>query len=157
MSAATPFEAHHVERRGGFLLPVPPRDAFAWFSPEGERAWAPGWRPEYLHPRDGSLQSGLVFRTEAGGEPTLWLLLRYDRAKWEAEYVRMVPDSRVGTVAVVCRPAEGNSTEVSVAYRLTALCDAGNRRLAEFTDEAFAAMMHEWKAAICACLRPASR
>jgi hypothetical protein len=121
---------------------------FVFFSPEGERAWAPGWQPEYLHPRSGSPVPGLVFRTAAGGEHTVWLLLRYDRTTCEAEYVRVVPGSRIGTVEVRCRQAAEHATEVTITYRLTALAEAGNETLSRFSEDAFARMLEEWRAAL---------
>ncbi len=148
----TAFVANHVVRTGSILLAIPPEQAFAFFTPEGERAWIPDWTPEYLHPSDGTLGPGLVFRTRAGGEPTLWLVTRYDAQALEAEYVRIVPESRVGTVAVRCREAAGEGTEVEVTYALTGLSDAGNRVLASVTEDAHAQMMSDWQKRITAVL-----
>jgi hypothetical protein len=147
----------HVARTGTFRLPMAPAAAFPYFSPEGERAWAPGWAPEYLHPADGTPAPGLVFRTRAGGEETLWLLLRYDMAALETEYVRVVPGSRMGTVSVRCVPAGGSApaADVHVTYRLTALSEAGRRTLERLTPAAYAAMLEEWRAAITRLLPPA--
>ena len=134
------------------MLAIPPEQAFVFFTPEGERAWIPDWNPEYLHPADGTLQSGLVFRTRAGGEPTLWLVARYDAQALEAEYVRIVPESRVGTVAVRCHAVADGGTQVEVTYALTGLSDAGNRVLASVTEDAHAQMMSNWQKCITAVL-----
>ncbi|MGH9258908.1 MAG: SRPBCC family protein [Acidimicrobiales bacterium] len=146
-----------MSRSGTFRLPVAPARAFPCFSPEGERAWAPGWKPEYMDPADGALRPGLVFRTNVGGEPTVWLLLRFDESSFEVEYVRLVPDSRVGLVHVRCAPAGAAETEVTVSYRLTALSEGGNRALERFSAEAFAGMMDEWRTAITAALSGSPR
>lgn len=153
MSQAS-FVAIHVVRSGTFRLPVSPDRAFPSFSPEGERAWAPGWAPGYMHPRDGAPRAGLVFRTAAAGEHTLWVLLRYDATAFEAQYVRVVPDSRIGLVTVRCRGMAPDATEVAVAYELTALSAAGNLTLEEFTQGAFAAMLEQWQKAIAMALVP---
>ena len=121
------------------------RWAFPSFSPEGERAWAPGWAPEYLYPADGAPRPGLVFRTAATGERTLWMLLRYDVHALEAQYVRIVPESRIALVTVRCAGAGPEATEVVVAYEVTALSAAGNLTLQEFTAGAFAAMLEQWQ------------
>ena len=142
------FRARHVRRSGVVRLAGEPAALFAHFSPEGERRWAPDWDPEYLHPEDPAPTPGLVFRTRAGGETTLWLLLRYDTAAHEAEYVRVVPGSRMGTVRVACRAAGAGRTDVHVTYELTGLSEAGNEVLAAFTESAFAAMMCAWQEAI---------
>ena len=128
------FVAHHVVLSGHFSLPVPPEKAFVFFTPEGERDWIPDWAPEYLHPLEGTLQEGLVFRTDVGGEQTLWLVVRYDSVALEAEYVRVVPDSRLGTVVVRCRGGTDGDTDVEVTYSLTGLSDAGNQVLAAVTE-----------------------
>ena len=47
------FSAERAVRSHSFTLELPARRAFALFEPEGERAWAAGWNPRYLHPRDG--------------------------------------------------------------------------------------------------------
>ena len=142
------FRARHVMRSGVFRLAGEPRSVFVHFSPEGERSWAPGWDPEYLHPADPAPNPGLVFRTRAGGELTLWLLLRYDPTACEAEYVRVVPDSRMGTVRVACRAAGDGHTDVHVCYALTGLSEAGNDVLAALTEPAFGTMLCQWQAAI---------
>lgn len=147
-----PFVAMHVVRSGSFRLPVAPVRAFPSFSPEGERAWAPGWAPEYLHPRDGAPSPGLVFCTAATGERTLWMLLRYDVNALEAQYVRIVPDSRIALVTVRCVGAGPDATEVVVAYEVTALSAAGNLTLEEFTAGAFAAMLEQWQKSIAKTL-----
>ena len=144
------FTAGHVERTGRFRLALSPADALPWFTPEGERAWAPDWIPEYLHPPDGALRAGLAFSTRAGGELTHWLLLSYDPARGRAEYVRMVPDSRIGTVVVECAAVGSGATDVTVTYQLTAVSEHGNAVLDALTPHAFEQMLKEWEAGITA-------
>jgi len=146
------FRALHVLRIGKIVLPIAPDRAFQFFTPEGERSWIPEWEPEYLHPADGTLTTGLVFRTRAGGEETLWLVARYDPAGLEAEYVRIVPDSRMGTVSVRCESAAVDQTEVHVTYELTALSESGNAVLTALSESAYADMLHEWHESIVADL-----
>jgi|PersoiStandDraft_1058852.scaffolds.fasta_scaffold41064_1 uncharacterized protein YndB with AHSA1/START domain len=147
-----PMKLVHVTRSGTFHLPAAPERVFEFFSPEGERDWAPGWSPEYLHPADGRLQPGMVFRTAAGDEPTLWLLLRYDAATFEAQYVRIVPDSRLGTVTVRCSADGEEKTAVTVTYELTALSEAGNRALASLSPSAYEEMLGDWQTSIARLL-----
>jgi len=49
----TPFRAEHCERSHSFTVALPVAEAFRLFEPEGERRWAEGWDPRYLHPADG--------------------------------------------------------------------------------------------------------
>jgi len=136
----------HIERSATLHLPVRPTEALPHFTPEGERAWVPGWDPQPIHAPDGSLsRAGAVFRTAASGEETLWLVLGVDAIAGEADYVRMTPGNRLGTVHVRCRAADGGGTVVEVRYRLTALSAAGESVLAAMTPEAFALEIAGWR------------
>ncbi len=138
----------HVERTGSFSLTVEPDFALPLFSPEGERAWVAGWDPEPLHAPDGSLAcSGAAFRTAAGGEETLWLTLRFDRAARVAEYARITPGSRLGTVRVEIQPTP-DGARVTVTYALTALSPAGAAELEKLTPAAYEQMLADWQSKI---------
>jgi hypothetical protein len=80
------------------------------------------------------------------------MLLRYDLTALEAQYARIVPDSRIGLVTVRCTGAGPDTTEVVVAYELTALSPAGNLALEEFTERAFATMLEQWQKSIAMAL-----
>jgi len=135
----------HIERHATLHLPVPPAAALPRFTPEGERDWVPGWDPVAIHAPGGSLSAaGAVFTTAADGEATLWLVLGVDAGAGVAEYVRITPGNRLGTVHVRCAP-EGDGTRVEVVYRLTAISEAGAEKLAAVTPEAFAATIAGWR------------
>lgn len=141
----------HVERSGSFTLPSPPERALARFTPEGERLWVPGWQPETLHTPGADLDvEGAVFRTAASGEETLWIVLRLDREAGLAEYARITPGNRLGTVHVLCAPTANGGTEVRVTYRLTALSPAGDAVLASLSEEAYAGMLADWRTRVAA-------
>ena len=74
------MNALHVERSHGFVLDLAKARAFPLFEPEGERAWAKGWEPNYLHPADGRARAGMVFTTGHGGEKTLWTMVKHEPA-----------------------------------------------------------------------------
>src|SRR5688572_23036064 len=95
------FKAEHVERSHAFVVPLPLARAFTFFEPEGERAWAEGWNPTYLHPADGRPERGMVFTTDHGNEHTVWMMIRHEPPNL-VEYVRMTPGSRMGRVLVQC-------------------------------------------------------
>ena len=142
MSAA--FVAERIVRSHAFEVPLPLACAFTLFEPEGERAWAEGWDPRYLHPHDGRVASGLVFTTDHGGEHTLWTVARHEPAAGCVEYVRMTPGSRVGTVAVRCEAIGPARTRVTATYALTALSEAGNARLRALDEAAYRAYIDSW-------------
>jgi hypothetical protein len=142
------MDTARVRRSGSLQLPAPPRQVLYYFTPEGEREYEAVWAPEYFEPGTPAPNPGLAFRTRAGGEETLWLVLEYDETGGRASYARVVPGVRLGVVTVRCE-AEGGGTRVHVAYDQTAVSEAGRRALAAFTQEAFDAMLREWRRAIC--------
>ncbi|HET6763341.1 MAG TPA: SRPBCC family protein [Longimicrobiaceae bacterium] len=130
-------------------MSLPPEDAMPLFTPEGERAWVPGWNPVHRHPADGTLVAGGVFVTAAAGEPeTVWMVVHHDAQALEVDYARVTPGIRTGIVRVACAPDADGGAVATVTYAMTALSPAGNEMLARFTEEHFAAMMAEWEQAI---------
>lgn len=139
----------HIERSTTIHLPIEPTEALSLFTPEGEREWVTGWEPEPIHAPDGSLsREGAVFRTRRGGEETLWLVLRVDAQRGVADYVRITPGSRLGTVRVRCRSDGAGGSNVEVGYRLAALSPGGANELEAITPQAFEADIRGWRKAI---------
>lgn len=144
---ASAFRAEHVVRSAAFTLELPRDRAFELFTPEGERAWAPGWEPRYLHPAGGRAGEGMVFTTSQT-EETIWMMLRYEPAEGRVEYLRLTPGSRLGVVRVVCTPLSPTGTRVNVSYELTALTESGNTAIRQLDDAAFASFIAGWPEAI---------
>jgi hypothetical protein len=152
MPAMATFVARHVAHTGTFGLPLPVEEALPLFTAEGERRWVPGWEPVYLFPAIPSNEAGTVFRTGHGGDDTIWIVLKYDPASGTAEYARVTPATRAGTVEVRCVPTGAHSTRVQVSYSLTALTPAGNTTLESLSRQAYTAMLAEWQALIHSAL-----
>jgi hypothetical protein len=143
-------ESLHIERAGEFSLPFPFRQALAYLTPEGERAWVPGWRPVYLHPAAPSTTPGTVFQTNHNSQDTTWLILDFDPAGGLARYGRFSQNSHVGTVSVKCDSDKTGTTRVRVSYSLTSTTPAGVALLTAMTDAQYAAMLKEWRDLILA-------
>jgi len=143
--------AVHVELSGRVRVAAPPREALRFFTPEGERLYEADWDPEYLHPADGALGEGLTFRTRHGGELTLWLVSRCDLEAGAIDYLRVTPGSRMGVVSVRLGAVGTKVTDVTIAYRLTALSREGERTLDAFAEQ-FDAMLQSWERAIAALI-----
>ena len=132
---------------------APLAQAFPFFTPDGERLWVPGFDPQYLHPLTGEQGAGAIFTTAHGGEDTLWMVLRFSPAEGVAEYARVTPGSRGGTVRVALDAVDEAGTRATVTYDLTSLSDAGDQTLAAFTDERYAAMLADWEQKIDRVIR----
>lgn len=142
------FVAERAVRSHSFILARPAHEAFGLFTPEGERAWAAGWDPRYLHPRDGRTEAGMVFVTSHGGEETVWTMTRHEPAAGIVEYVRTTPGNRTATVLVQCSPMGPGATRVTVIYAMTALDEAGNRYVREMDEGRYREFIDGWKTAI---------
>ena len=143
-----------VMRSGVLHVAVPLAHAFPFFTPDGERLWVPDWDPEYLHPQSGEQGPGAIFETRHNHEHTLWLVLRLSPEDGVAEFARITPGSRRGTVRVALSADGPSATRAFVAYDLTAVSDAGDDALRAFTPEAFKVMLAEWEARIARALDP---
>ena len=151
------FRAEHLERAHAFVVGLAPAQAFPLFEPEGERLWAEGWNPAYLHPADGRATRGMVFTTDHGGEHTIWTLVRHEPAAGLVEYVRCTPGSRTGRVLVHCTPLDEGRTRVNVVYELTGLTEAGNARVRELDPAHYEAFIDGWSKAIASALSRRAR
>jgi hypothetical protein len=90
----------------------------------------------------------MVFTTGHGGEETLWTMTIHEPESGVAEYLRVTPGSRMGTVRVQCSEAAAG-TKVTVTYALTALTPEGNATLQGLDAAAYRAFIEAWGTSIC--------
>jgi hypothetical protein len=121
---------------------LPPDQALGLFTPAGERAWVPGWDPQFPSGEDNSF--GTTFTTHEGR--TFWVIA--DATADSMRYARITPGVHAGTVEVRCEPA-GSGTRAQVTYDVTGLGDPTS--VDHFADE-FPAMLAEWERRIAASL-----
>ena len=144
------FRSHSAKRTGSFHIEASIDLVFPLFTPEGEKAWAAGWNPQYVFPADGRTTQGMVFRTQHSG-PKTWLMTLYDPAHHRAEYANFSSDLVI-QVSVNCR-SEGKSTVAEVSYVHTALTDSGNKLADDYTQEHHDQQMQHWKQSIDEAMR----
>ena len=142
----TDFLPAHETRGATIRLDAPRETAFGMFTPLGERAWAQGWDPEFLHPPDGRACQGSVFVTRAGGRETIWTTIVHDPPA-RAAYSRVTPGLHAVVVDVRLRDAEDGGALADVSYAFTALTPAGNDAVAEMAG-GFDGWMEEWQTSI---------
>ena len=152
-AAATSHAGLSVRRSGTLRVAAPMARAFPFFTPDGERLWVPGFDPQYLHPLSGEQGVGAIFTTAHGGEDTLWMIVRFSPSDGAATYARVTPGSRGGTVDVALEPVDAATTQATITYDLTSNSEAGDEKLAAFTDAAYAAMLADWEQKIDQVLR----
>jgi hypothetical protein len=130
---------------GSFPLPLPPAEAFRLFTPRGDEDWAPGWRPVFPAPAEDDAAPGTVFRTEAHGSVTTWVVVHREAGR-RISYARVAGATSAGTVTVTLDPTDAGS-DVHVTYDLTALTGAGAGPLAEFA-AGYPEYLRSWQSAI---------
>lgn len=142
----------HLTRAHAIEIPLPVVEAFELFTPRGEMRWIAEWRPEFIHPADGETMEGMVFRTGAGADETLWSCIEWAPKAYRVRYARVTPASRFTHVSVECASAGPDATRVLVRYEMTALSQAGRAALEALTEAAFALMIEGWRTLILAHL-----
>jgi hypothetical protein len=138
----------HIRNQHTIRIDAPAHVAFKFFTPAGEEAWVPHWRPRYLYPADGTTQPGQIFTTGEGDGFTIWHVADFDLTACRVRYVRTTPALRTGFVEVYCVPHGSDASDVLVSYELTALTPAGEPTLDAHEGPAFTAMIDGWASAI---------
>jgi hypothetical protein len=138
----------HIRNQHTIHIDAPAHVAFKFFTPAGEEAWVPHWRPRYLYPADGTTQPGQIFTTGEGDGFTIWHVDDFDLTACRVRYVRTTPALRTGFVEVHCVPHGSDASDVLVSYELTALTPAGEPTLDAHEGPAFTAMIDGWASAI---------
>jgi len=126
-------------------LDCPPSEAMPLFTPKGEEAWVPDWKPDYITPDTGETCKEMLFITSHGDEATYWTCMDWQPEDGHVRYLRLTPASRIGFVDVLCQADGSDKTRVRVTYQLHALSSSGHTYLTEMTQDVFAKMIDEWE------------
>jgi len=138
----------HIDSSGVVHVALPFSEAVPLFTPEGERPWAAGWDPHYVHPAEPDAGEGVVFQTTNKGESTAtWVQTRYEPAAGATSYVYVIPDHHTTMVDVrVTSDGEGRC-RASVRYRMTSLSSDADDFVRAF-GESYEQEMADWTEAI---------
>lgn len=139
------FVPASVTLDGSFRVNRTPDSAFPLFSPRGEEAWVPDWKPELLYPADAEWQEGQVFRTRHGTDESIWFVGYLDREGHRVVYHRVDAGLTAVTVSVCCDGAASDATKVTVRYTVVGITEAGNDFVRKQKQEDFAARMLQWE------------
>jgi hypothetical protein len=128
---------------GSLTLKLEPSEAFALFSPEGERLWVPGWQPELLHPQGSDWAEGQVFRTREEFGDAVWVVSTLDRANCHVVYYRVEAKRYVARIEVKAIAAKGSS-KILVAYSFVGLSEHGNKDIEAMSQSAYNEKLRRW-------------
>jgi hypothetical protein len=132
---------------GSLRVALPPAEAFRLFTATAEREWVEGWEPAFPDPAAAGTAVGTVFETDSAGHHATWIVIDHDGDR-RIRYARVVTGRDAGTVEVRLAP-DGDGTEVTVTYQLTALTPAGARWLDAFA-AGYPAFLRSWEEALAA-------
>ena len=141
------FRAKSVTHSATIWLAAPLERVFIFFTPIGEKQWAPGWEPEIVYPLDRDVTEGMVFKTKEKFGETFWVITEYDLARHTVAYANVTPGYILNRIRIVCRDA-GNETDATVTYSHVALGEEGNRFIERMDAAAYKAKMAHWTEAI---------
>ena len=141
------FKAKRVTRRYVQTIHAQASVVHSLICPVKEAEWLDGWDYHMIFSRSGCAEQGCVFTSRSAGEKdTIWLIAKRDDAACETQFARITPDSRVAEVTVRIQDSGPQACRVHITYTVTALTEAGNRFIENFTEQNFARDMKFWEA-----------
>jgi len=120
----------HTREQFSLLVDAPFEIAWPLFGADGERAWAPDWRPVFLWPEKAFDQEGMIFTVRQAAKNAVWVNTAFDPTARRIQYVYVIPDVVVTVITLKLTP-DGGSTAVDVIYERTALVHAANGTVKE--------------------------
>ena len=120
---------------------------FPLFSPEGEKAWIPGW--DYINVMGSKdLHEDYVFMTKNNDHAftdVIWIVKEYDPSKYRVQYYKVEPEKKVGIIEVKCLSQGNDITKVQVSYEYIGISEEGDQFVSEFTADNFHIFISEWE------------
>jgi hypothetical protein len=141
------FKAKRVARNYVQTIRAQPSVVHSLICPVKEAEWLDGWDYQLIFSHSGFAEKGCVFTSRSAGEKdTIWLITKRDDAARETVFARITPESRVAEVTVRIKDAGRQASRVHITYTITALTEAGNRFIENFTQDNFEKDMKFWEA-----------
>jgi hypothetical protein len=135
-----------VTRLGVQTWNAPPERVLPLLTPLGEKAWAVGWDPELRWQPPGNGEGTLFVTRSHGPGETVWVLHTFDPPGGRVAYSHLSPGFVLVELGLSLAPLGGERTKAEIRYTFTALSEAGNARVAQMTEDHFAAFMRDWEA-----------
>jgi hypothetical protein len=148
--------ALHVSSHFSFTVHAAYDAVFPLFGADRERAWSPGWAPQFVYPAPARDSAGMVFTVAHGPTRAVWINTAFDAASGHVQYTYVIPDALATLIDIRIAALDAATTTVSVTYERTALTPELNdhvRTLAEHDSR----QGPEWETAIAECLRAGAK
>ena len=120
----------HAEEKFSFTVHAPIDQVGPLFGADKERAWAPKWNPQFVHPSPAADVPGMVFTVAHHNLQAAWVNTDFDLVNGRVQYVYVIPEIMVTVITLKLKP-DGNQTHVEVEYDRTALSAGADARVNE--------------------------
>lgn len=120
----------HTEEKFAFTANATMDRVVPLFGADKERAWAPKWNPQFIHPSPGADVQGMVFALAHHHQQAAWVNTEFDLANGYIQYVYVIPEVMLTMITLKVKP-EGDRTHVEVEYDRTALTPDADTRVRE--------------------------
>ena len=141
------FKAKRVTRNYIQTINAEPARVHALICPVKEAEWLDGWDYDLIFSNSGVAEPGCVFISRSKGEKdTIWLITKRDDQACRTEFARITPESRVAHLTIRIEDGGNHTSRVDITYTITALTEAGNNFIENFTEENFVKDMKFWEA-----------
>ena len=114
-----------------FTVQAPLDEAAPLFGAHKERAWAPDFDPEFIHPIPAQDVQGMVFIVSRGERQAYWVNTEFDLSNGRIRYSYVVPEMMATALFINLTP-DGEATRVDVMYERTSLSAEGNALVEQF-------------------------
>lgn len=118
----------HTEEKFVFTARAPMEQVAPLFGANKERAWAPGWVPDFVYPSPAADVQGMVFTVPHDQLQSAWVNTVFDLQKGHIQYTYVIPEHLV-TVITVSLQRQGQQTGVEVHYDRTSLTAGGDEHV----------------------------
>jgi len=124
-----------------------PDRVFPLLCPVRETEWIPGWEPRLVVSESGVMERDCIFVEPETPSDAIWIVTSHEPDRF-VEMYRTVPGVAVSRFSIRLHPGDGGSTTACVSYEHTALGEAGEKMVEEFTAEHFAGFMQHFETTI---------
>ena len=140
------FKAQRVSRTQTIELIAPPSHVFPLFNYMHQEKWSPDWEYQLIYSPNGDVVEGSVFKTKRERHlETIWTVIKYDRERYQIEYLRLNPQTKLGVIQIYCEDNFDGTTTTKITYAFTSLSEKGNDYIKTFSPQHFYRWMKSWE------------
>jgi len=120
---------------------------FPLLCPVREIDWIPDWEPNLVVSDSGLMEKNCLFTENESENEAIWIVTQYEKDKFVDMY-RVLPGVTVSQFSISLDIKNQNSTSACISYEHTALSEAGEKVVDDFTEENFLSFMSHFELAI---------